>query len=150
MVRFGSKPKKKKSSKKGDTRRHWHKTRSATLQPSLPLSPTRYGSIPEELRSIERLRVEQLPSIIQRAAQWENVPLQHRLIDLCLRRLMLQTSPLFTTFEPRYEQVRTLRRLIFGKGDTLLIARTGFGKSLIFHAYSVLTGKITLQIIPLK
>jgi len=31
-----------------------------------------------------------------------------------------------------------------------LIARTGFGKSIIFHAFSVLTGKITLQIIPLS
>jgi superfamily II DNA helicase RecQ len=29
----------------------------------------------------------------------------------------------------------------------LSIARTGFGTSLIFHAYSILTGKITLQLI---
>ena len=46
--------------------------------------------------------------------------------------------------------MRTLRRLIFGKGDTLLIAYIGFGKSLIFYAYSVLIGKITIQIIPLN
>ena len=46
--------------------------------------------------------------------------------------------------------MRTLRRLIFGKGDTFLVAYTGFGKSLIFHAFSLLTGKITLQIIPLN
>jgi hypothetical protein len=30
---------------------------------------------------------------------------------------------------PRPEQVRALRCVIFGKGDTLLVARTGFGKS---------------------
>jgi len=30
------------------------------------------------------------------------------------------------------------------------MARTGFGKSLIFYTYSILTGKITLQIIPLN
>ena len=30
------------------------------------------------------------------------------------------------------------------------MARTGFGKSLIFYIYSILTGKITLQIIPLN
>ena len=46
--------------------------------------------------------------------------------------------------------MRTLRQLIFRKGDTLLIAYTGFSKSLIFHAYSILTGKITIQIIPLN
>src|SRR6266567_1654120 len=31
-----------------------------------------------------------------------------------------------------------------------LIARTGFGKSLIFHAFSILTGKITIQLVPLS
>ena len=44
----------------------------------------------------------------------------------------------------------TLRRLIFKKGDTLLITYTGFGKSLIFYIYIVLMGKITIQIIPLN
>lgn len=51
---------------------------------------------------------------------------------------------------PHFEQIRALRRLIFGFGDTLLIARTGFGKSLIFHAFSILTGKITIQLVPLS
>ena len=49
-----------------------------------------------------------------------------------------------------FEQVRTLRRLIFTSGDTLLISRTGWRKSIIFHAFSVLTRMITLQIIPLS
>jgi superfamily II DNA helicase RecQ len=35
-------------------------------------------------------------------------------------------------------------------GDTILVAKTGFGKSIIFHAYSVLTGRITIQLIPLS
>ena len=55
-----------------------------------------------------------------------------------------------TTRTPRPEQISCLHRMIFGKGDTLLIARTGFGKSLIFQAYSILSSKITLQIIPLS
>ena len=46
--------------------------------------------------------------------------------------------------------MRALRSQIFGQGDILLIARTGFGKSHIFHAYSILTRKITLQLVPLK
>jgi superfamily II DNA helicase RecQ len=35
-------------------------------------------------------------------------------------------------------------------GDTILVAKTGFGKSIVFHAYSVLTGRITIQLIPLS
>lgn len=54
------------------------------------------------------------------------------------------------SFRPRDGQIRSLRRLIFCEGDTILFARTGYGKSLIFHAYSVLTNRITLQIIPLS
>ena len=34
--------------------------------------------------------------------------------------------------------------------DTILIAKTGFGKSIIFHAYSVLTDQITIQLISLS
>ena len=44
--------------------------------------------------------------------------------------------------------MRTLRQLIFRKGNTLLITYIGFSKSLIFYIYMVLTGKITIQIIP--
>jgi superfamily II DNA helicase RecQ len=51
--------------------------------------------------------------------------------------------------EPRYQQVRSLRRLVYRLGDTILIAKTGFGKTIIFQAYSILTGKITVQLIPL-
>jgi Helicase conserved C-terminal domain/DEAD/DEAH box helicase len=41
-------------------------------------------------------------------------------------------------------------RLIFlPGGHTILVAQTSFGKSLIFQAYSLLTGKITLEVIPL-
>ena len=80
----------------------------------------------------------------------ENIPFQHKVINLCLRRIMLQTCLQLNNFKPRDKQVRTLRRLIFGKGNTLLIACTGFSKSLIFYTYSVLIGKITIQIIPLN
>ena len=35
-------------------------------------------------------------------------------------------------------------------GDTILVAKTGFGKSIVFHAFSILTGQITIQLIPLS
>jgi len=47
--------------------------------------------------------------------------------------------------------VRTLRRLIFSFSNTLLIARTGFRKSLIFfNTFSILIHKITIQLVPLS
>ena len=49
--------------------------------------------------------------------------------------------------EPHEQQVRAVRRLVYGFGDTILVARTGFGKSVVLHAYSVLTGNITLQML---
>jgi hypothetical protein len=36
------------------------------------------------------------------------------------------------------------------RGDIFVIARTGFGKSLIFQAYSILTAKTTIQIVPMS
>ena len=34
--------------------------------------------------------------------------------------------------------------------DTILVAKTDFDKNIIFHAYSVLTDQITIQLIPLS
>jgi len=59
----------------------------------------------------------------------------------CMRRLLCGKEP---------KEQRNLRRLVLGLGDTLLLAKTGFGKSIIFHAYSILTGKITIQLVPLS
>jgi superfamily II DNA or RNA helicase len=53
-------------------------------------------------------------------------------------------------FSPLDLQVDCLRRLVYEEGDVILIAKTGFGKSIILHAFSVLTGLTTLQIIPLN
>ena len=83
-----------------------------------------------------------LPWIVELFRQEEFVPFQNRLMSICLERIIEQPA--------RYEQVRVIRRLVFGRGDTLLIARTGWSKSVIFHIFSVITGKITLQIIPLN
>lgn len=93
--------------------------------------------------------LEALPSVIDEARLVENVAAQSTVVEACLQRILDHTAP-GSLRKPHPEQVRALRRLIFGKGDTLLVARTGFGKSIIFHAFSVLTGKITLQIIPLS
>jgi len=48
------------------------------------------------------------------------------------------------------EQVRALHWLVYEMRDTILVAKTDFGKSIIFHAYSVLTDQITIQLISLS
>lgn len=68
---------------------------------------------------------------------------QYKLLRQAMKRLL-------DSKEPKRQQICALRRLIYQRGDTLLVARTGFGKSIIFQSYSVLTGRITIQIIPLS
>lgn len=46
-------------------------------------------------------------------------------------------------------QVKAVRRLVYDKDDTVLIAATGYGKSAVLYAFSALTDKITVQIVPL-
>ncbi|KAI5293923.1 hypothetical protein KEM52_005005 [Ascosphaera acerosa] len=51
--------------------------------------------------------------------------------------------------EPRPQQVEVLAKLIFQQQDVLLLAKTGFGKSIIFIAYGILTGKTSIIVAPL-
>jgi hypothetical protein len=66
----------------------------------------------------------------------------------CMRRILRYHEP-DSRREPKEHQVYVLRRMIYGNSDTLFIAKTGYGKSIIFQAYSILTRRITIQIIPL-
>jgi hypothetical protein len=76
----------------------------------------------------------------------KTISLQRSIIST-LERILAQKDP---SFRPRELQVTVLMRLVFlPNGHTILVAQTSFGKSLIFQAYSLLTGKITLEVIPL-
>ena len=128
---------------KRDKRKKWSRSRK---------SEAPVESIPEDMRAcIHRVPdtpLDKLHIIVDKARLYANCAFQEEVVRACLQRI-LDSKDQGARYSPRPEQVRTLRRLIFGKSDVLLIARTGFGKSLIFHAYTVLTGKITLQLIPL-
>ena len=50
--------------------------------------------------------------------------------------------------DPHKRQVRALRRLVCNMGDVIIAAKTGFGNSIVFRAFSVLTGQTSLQLIP--
>jgi len=95
---------------------------------------------PSLLSQIASMKLKDMPSLVKAFTDEKGVPHQYSIIEACLRRILQEMSP----GSDRSPQIRTVRRLVYGKGDTLLIARTGFGKSLILHSFSVLTEKITL------
>lgn len=119
--------------------------RGRNKAPETAQQPTKLSR--QHLHSIGTMVIGKLPEVIEIARHPCNVHVQYDVVYACLQRILVQLQ--HSSRQPRHEQVRALRRLIFGQGDVLLIARTGFGKSLIFHAYSILTRKITLQLVPL-
>ncbi|KAI1818934.1 P-loop containing nucleoside triphosphate hydrolase protein [Xylaria intraflava] len=46
-------------------------------------------------------------------------------------------------------QVAAVERLAYRKADTVLVAATGYGKSAVLYAFAAITGRITIQIVPL-
>lgn len=74
--------------------------------------------------------------------------LQDEVIYFTLKRVLNDQRPGIDA-EPKDLQMVVLKRLIFAQVETILVAQTGFGKSLIFQTFTLLTGKITIQVIPL-
>jgi hypothetical protein len=101
--------------------------------PPLPVSPSQTTSQVEPIGSrLERVNSMDLPELqrlVEDGFQPDNIDLQEDIILCAMRRLLKGR-------EPRYQQVRSLRRLVYRLGDTMLIAKTGFGKTIIFQAYS--------------
>jgi hypothetical protein len=109
---------------------------------ALAAAQPREAELRLRLNAIQDTPIPELRQVVDFTRGVLNVQVQHEIIHQCLRRILSDGRS--TPRNPRPEQVRTLRRLIYGKSDVLLIARTGFGKSIIFHAYSILTGLITI------
>lgn len=103
----------------------------------------------DRVENISKIKLNDLKDFIKEAGLPENVPLQEHVLTLCLARILKEMDP-DQDRQPHKDQVITLHRLIFIKGDCLLIAPTGWGKSLILHAFAILTGKISFQITPLN
>jgi superfamily II DNA helicase RecQ len=106
-------------------------------------------SLEDCIARIHMMDLKELPDIVLAADEDKFIQYQWRILHRGLKLILKNMDPRKDR-EPKDTQVRILRRMIYGRGDVLCIARTGFGKSLIFHAFSILTGKITLQIIPLS
>lgn len=50
---------------------------------------------------------------------------------------------------PRNGQIESIYRLVYKKKDCVLVAATGYGKSIVLFACARLTNKLTIQIVPL-
>ncbi len=83
-------------------------------------------------------------------ARWPDLPDRHP-APTGVHRPTLDyfTRRYFQVPELKDEQINLLRRLLRGQ-DALGILPTGFGKSLVFQLYSVLSPRVTLVISPLK
>jgi hypothetical protein len=80
----------------------------------------------------------------------ELIQLQRDVIERLLERLLVDRFPQAPSRpKPRTLQVDVLQRLVFARQDLILVVKTGFGKSLIFHAWTILTGKVSIIIVPL-
>ena len=53
-------------------------------------------------------------------------------------------------YEPRKEQLEAIKSLTIDQEDLILIARTNFGKSMVFQSVPILRGGICLMIMPLN
>jgi hypothetical protein len=100
-------------------------------------------SLAANLEYIPSLKLSNLPKLVSKATTKINISYQEDLITVYLRYILFEIDP-SNPKESCWYQIRVLRHLIFGKGNTLLIARTSYEKSLIFHIYFVFTNKITL------
>lgn len=94
-------------------------------------------------QGIPDLSIPQLCQLVLDGSNPQYIHLQHELLHRAMQRFLGGK-------EPHRQQVGALQQLVYQMGDTLLVAQTGFSKSITFHAYSVLTGCITIQLIPLS
>ena len=49
----------------------------------------------------------------------------------------------------RKGQIQAIQSLVYQQQDTVLVAATGYGKSAVLYAFTAITEKITVQIVPL-
>jgi hypothetical protein len=104
----GKRPKK---SRRSDGRKKWFNSHSK-------MAITTSDDFKERIKQIPSLNLEHLQTIVEEAAAEPNVHLQMQVLILCLRLILKKMHP-SQRREPKIQQVRTLRRLIFGKGDTI-------------------------------
>lgn len=125
------------------TKQSYRKARGDGRYTSSTNAPIRPVDFKQQLARLQQMTLSQLKDMVRLAAMPQFVEHQGTVLSAALPRL-------FGVATAHAAQLRVVRRIVYGVGDTLLIARTGFGKSLTFQAYCALTNKIALQLVPLS
>jgi len=59
------------------------------------------------------MKLKDMPSLVKAFTDEKGVPRQYSIIEACLRRILQETSP-GSDRSPHPEQIRTVRRLVYG------------------------------------
>ena len=83
-------------------------------------------SLEDRIARIHMTDLKDLPDIVLAADEDKFIQYQWRIIQRGLKLILNKMDPTKDR-EPKDAQVRILRRMIYGRGDVLCIARTDFG-----------------------
>ena len=90
----------------------------------------------------DKLFVDLVRYISKHVYSWTNE--QEALVSHCVQRFL-------SVPRARSAQVSAIRRLVWGTSsggaDTMLVARTGYGKSIVLFLFAIITGLVTVQIV---
>lgn len=73
--------------------------------------------------------------------------LQYHLIEYIICRFCLAQ---YQGAIAKRMQVEAIWQLAFNQGDAILVAPCGYGKSVVFHTFTILTGLTTIMVVPLS
>ena len=96
-----------------------------------------------EDEGLRDLKNEEVQALFTRCCNEDiKPPTQKRFIECVIKQ--------HTSYTAKKEQTQALWRICFMQSDTILAAKTGFGKSIPLQLFSLITGLITIQIVPLN
>src|SRR5579871_772445 len=116
--------------------------------PELLLSMPANAFVPYVRAAVKLLTT--VPDTADEGCITQTLQLQQEIVEFTLRRLLRDRCENGTILpKPRDLQIDVVLRLVFSCENTILVAQTGFGKSLVFEAYTLLTGRTTIMVVPL-
>jgi len=118
--------------------RHIHKEFQHTKTENLPVLALQVFQILSKPCQRDEAYVDRLIACREKAVQ-----------GLLTRLLNDRAGTVGREIPPRRLQVLVLIRLLFIRRDVMLVAQTGFGKSLVFQAIGILTSQVIIIVVPL-
>ncbi|SMY22607.1 unnamed protein product [Zymoseptoria tritici ST99CH_1A5] len=115
-----------------------------------PLGAEEAADVRAHIAAVPGMTLVELRALVARVRKPGYHAFYRQVIEAGLTWILAALNPTAPPRKPYREQVDVLHSLIFASQDVLFVARTGIGKSLVFQAFTVLTGCITFQVEPLS